>query len=230
MPKNKVFFLHIPRCGGTSVWRAVRGIYGRPNVFHISTEKDRAVFDAMAPEARRAFDAIGGHAPLTVFRDALGGLDGYHSVVTVRDPIDRLVSTYNYIRAKPDHPRHETVSRQTFAGYALTQPGNQQTRFLTDGIPTVTEALAALDGFDDWAFAEDVNALVRRLAVRAGRRRWIVHRRNRSPRSFRRSEIDPDLAAALRKRNVVDIAFVEALRARPRRTAPESWWSRLIGR
>jgi hypothetical protein len=93
LPKDKVFFLHIPRCGGTSVWRAVRGIYGRPNVFHISTKKDRAAFDAMTPEARRAFGAIGGHAPLSVFSNALDGLDGYYSVVTVRDPIDRSPPT-----------------------------------------------------------------------------------------------------------------------------------------
>jgi len=126
LPKDKVFFLHIPRCGGTSVWRAVRGIYGRPNVFHISTKRDRAAFDAMTPEARRAFGAVGGHAPLSVFSTALGGLDGYHCVIAVRDPIDRLVSTYNFIRSKPDHPQHQAVGRQTFAEYALAQGENMR--------------------------------------------------------------------------------------------------------
>lgn len=211
------FFFHIPKCAGTSVWASLYDIYGTRHVYLANSRRRREKFAGLRPDARLAYSAVGGHAPLKFFREYLGGDMGrYHKIVTLRDPIDRAISEYNYIRAQASHPRNEEVSPQSLREFAEESlRADRQVTLLTGNGEDVDGAVEIVTRFfDDWAFSDGVDALVQRLYSVTGVKPRAAAYKNKGASGPRRADLDMETLRLLQDRNRNDLALIGALKKR----------------
>ena len=211
---KRTFFFHIPKYAGTSVWTSLYDIYGTRYVYIVNTDGRKRKFATMAPSARLNFSAVGGHAPLWFFREHLGGAADYHKIVTLRDPIDRAISQYNFIRAQASHPLNKDVSALSLDEFAaqIYRP-NRQVTLLTGNGDDVEGAFDAVTRFfDDWAFSDGVGALVQRLYEITGTAPRSAEHKNKGSSGPRRADLTSSTLRILEDRNRNDLALIEALR------------------
>ena len=152
------FFFHIPKCAGSTLWEVIWDIYGPWDVYLAKSKKHHARLEAMPLEKRLSYSAIGGHGSLRFFRRMLGDMERYHKIVTLRDPIDRVISEYNYISTRPQHPMHKIVAAGDFEAFINeTARPNRQVRLLTGSEEDSKGAFEVVTGFfDDWSLTADV--------------------------------------------------------------------------
>mgnify|MGYP003350421959 FL=1 len=94
-------FVHVPKCGGTSVLQAIRETHPEPLGLELNGDQfvdKRTILESVAdrlPAARVVF----GHR---VFAGLARSMPQPARMVTVlRDPVDRAISHYNYILTRP---------------------------------------------------------------------------------------------------------------------------------
>ena len=209
------FFFHIPKCAGTSVWASLYDIYGTRHVYLANSGRRRKTFAAMSPEARHAYSAVGGHGPLGYFREHLGAMGRYHKIVTLRDPIDRAISEYNYIRGQATHPRHAEISAQSLKEFAASGlRADRQVTLLTGHGDDVEGAIEIVTHFfDDWSFSDGVGDLLQRLYDVTGTTPRGAMHKNKGASGPRRADLDPETLRLLQDRNRNDLVLIAALRA-----------------
>ena len=210
------FFFHIPKCAGSSVWASLYDIYGTRHIYHANSRRRRERFADMPREARLAYLAVGGHAPLEFFREHLGDMGRYHKIVTLRDPVDRAISEYNYIRAQAAHPRNKEVSLQSLTKFAESLRPDRQVTLLTgrgDDVEGAVEIVTRF--FDDWAFSDGVGDLVQRLYRVTGVEPRPAMHKNKGASGPRRADLDAATLRLLQDRNHNDLALIAALKECP---------------
>ena len=208
------FFFHIPKCAGSTLWEVIWDIYGTRNVFLAKSKKQHARLAAMSMERRRGYSAIGGHGSLSFFRKMLGDMERYHKIVTLRDPIDRVISEYNYIRTWPEHPLHDKVAILDFDAYLdKAAPRNRQVKLLTGSSDDSEGAIEIVTRFfDDWSMSADVGAMAGRLYQVTGMSPRPIAHKNRATLSFSRRDVAPATLRLLEEQNRHDLVLLDALR------------------
>jgi sulfotransferase famil protein len=209
------FFLHIPKCAGSSVWASLYDIYGTRHIYHANSRRRRERFAGMPRDARLAYSAVGGHAPLKFFREHVGDMGRYHKIVTLRDPVDRAISEYNYIRAQASHPRNKELLSQSLREFAESLRPDRQVTLLTgrgDDVEGAVEIVTRF--FDDWAFSDGVGDLVQRLYRVTGVEPRPTAHKNKGASGPRRADLDAATLRLLEDRNRSDLALIAALTKR----------------
>lgn len=132
-----LIFLHIPKTGGTTLSTIIRRQYDERDVYRVTKVAD-------APYSRRLEDLPQLIPKQT--RIVLGHMEfGLHDVLRrqasyvtlLRDPVERVLSHYSMILARPHHPFHtalvsEAVTLEQYAsGDRFTAADNLQTRLLS---------------------------------------------------------------------------------------------------
>ena len=118
--QETLFFVHIPKCAGSSFRQVLKRWFGRASVFldtHDPGELERAVKRLGRPPR-----AIAGHIPFGLHA---GVLKRPCYVSLVRHPLDRFVSGYGHARRTPDSPMHEAALRldlEAFYDFTLQDP------------------------------------------------------------------------------------------------------------
>lgn len=94
-------FVHITKCGGTSILQAIREAYPEPQRLELNgdqfTEKNRILADA--GEQLRSASIVFGHRVFSGLRPFMR--QPVQMVTVLRNPIDRAISQYNYILSRP---------------------------------------------------------------------------------------------------------------------------------
>jgi hypothetical protein len=216
VPQQKTFFFHIPKCGGVSVWTVLKRVYGQENVRQVARVDDVNRLKATPSSELLEYGVIGGHGKLQLYRSALGEMSEYYKITTFRDPIERVTSFYHHVRRDVTHPLHEKLSGQSFDEFAATTSQcNRQVNLLTDGTGNVEEAVdLATSFFDDWAFCDELPALVTRLCLTLKIPPQTVGHDNRAAAEHRMSNATRTL---LRERCCSDMEFVRRMKARAHR-------------
>lgn len=99
----QLIFLHIPKAAGSTFNSIARMQYRKDHIKDFAANKivtEIREFGEMTTEKRDSFRIFLGHVPFGLHRH-LGAEAGYASVV--RDPVERLISDYNYILRTPSH-------------------------------------------------------------------------------------------------------------------------------
>jgi hypothetical protein len=102
-----LFFLHIPKTAGTSVYNALHQMApGR--VAWYSGPTDTLTRFLSTPGIRGSVTIYGGHFGYKQIRGFLAPGDKIFSVI--REPVERVLSTYNHVAVRdPTHPLHEQL-------------------------------------------------------------------------------------------------------------------------
>lgn len=217
---SKIFFFHIPKCAGTSVWKHLAKIYGRGRIFQIASSKDVERFNQESPENLRRYAVIGGHHFLSTYRERLGNFEEYFKVTSLRDPIDRIISNYNFIRRDWRHARYKDVRQSTFEEFSLKEAANAQTKLLADNTDDYKRAIEILDGwFDYYTTLDHADLLMRKLSeVGNAPFKRAIHK-NVSKRKIKRDAIDPDLIRRLEQMHEADLRLLDHAKNRQERFA-----------
>ena len=111
-----LYFLHLPRTGGTTINRMLKYTFGDRAIFHADLMADHGgeagLSAALACENgihHRAL-TVAGHFgvahPLVALSPRPIGI-----AAVLRQPLERIVSLYDYMRGTPDHPEHAALRR-----------------------------------------------------------------------------------------------------------------------
>ncbi|BAZ45773.1 hypothetical protein NIES4102_27990 [Chondrocystis sp. NIES-4102] len=137
-PESIAVFIHIPKTAGTTLHLVIERQYNPQNIISIHTTAQNANeinrLGNASLKQQQKIKVIKGHTFL-----------GWHQLLSrsctyftlLRDPIDRAISNYFFLRKSKDHPFHqrlkeEKVSLEDFVCWAGED--NYQTRFLAKNI------------------------------------------------------------------------------------------------
>lgn len=117
------YYIHVPKTGGTSLRDIFLRNLPEGEVLFVNGEKEVELY---TEDRLKTLTAIGGHLPLWKFMATPAGIS-YPCVkfAVLRDPIDRLLSLYNYLSVSkhPDHVKYSGLSFEDFVSvFAKSKP------------------------------------------------------------------------------------------------------------
>lgn len=236
---ERLFFLHVPKCGGTSIDVALRDAYRRAGADvayldpHASTRAAEMLGQDMATYrgrlllyhmAQQPTRYISGHF---TYVDAAWEHFGnaWRYVTVLRDPVARWFSNYFYnkYKTKSDHFRIEQPIDEFVETERARSYGFNYVRSLTDGIPVeeagsdaaIEQAIHNLSHFTVVGVLEHLDTFARDCETVFGIQLPIGHR-NKNPRTEieRREEVTDDILGRVQAICAPNAAVYETVRAR----------------
>jgi hypothetical protein len=134
--ERAVIFLHIPKTAGTTISDIIERSYLPKNLYsryEISPDRYVIEFEQIPEAKRKEFKIIQGHLYFGIHK-LLPQPSTYFTIL--RDPVERVISDYYYIRRHKKHPFHQTLISEQMSLEDLIirgeyHPDNCQTRYLS---------------------------------------------------------------------------------------------------
>lgn len=130
----RLIFCHIPKVAGKSILGNIQKYIPREKtikVYNIGGDiLPRHFHDFELPED---WQFLVGHIHIGTLLTNPGLRDSAEPTImlsSVRDPIDRMVSLYNFIANRPRHPEHDLVQTMEIQDFIAECPANAQLRYL----------------------------------------------------------------------------------------------------
>ncbi len=114
LPRSKpVLFLHIPKTGGSSFLTALGNIFGERRVRRLrcAEEMAQAQIDRIVSDEIQDIDCLVGHFPIHVFAKHL---DTFRPFTILRDPVDRVMSLFRFLKRAPKRETERLELREDF--------------------------------------------------------------------------------------------------------------------
>lgn len=114
---TRYLFVHVSKCGGTSLRNAISAALPGDQAFFLSTGD---LHEALAGVDVRSLRVVGGHTPLWVFTRPSALLESPWEAFTVlREPVERLLSLFHYLTASEhsDHARFRGLDLRRFCDF-----------------------------------------------------------------------------------------------------------------
>ena len=131
-----IVFVHLPKCGGTTLNRLVEWEYSPTRICSIDPSFFRWSYRRIlrwSPQRLNRMKVFQGHMPFGLHR-FLPQSATYMTVL--RDPVDRGISEYYYAVSKLIHPEHRTMKSLSLDAYIRMTPyANVQTKLLAGQDP-----------------------------------------------------------------------------------------------
>lgn len=134
-----IFFSHIPKAGGKTLLQSFDYAYGLQNVLKIYEKPFGDVaqdeFDRLSASEIKNKSAVAGHLRMKYFLSNNYAKEEFVAgrvrlLTSIRDPIDRLISYYNFVYWNSKHPLHQNVRSADPVDFLINQPANYQLGFL----------------------------------------------------------------------------------------------------
>ncbi len=128
-----LMFVHIPKAAGTTLYKVIENQYSKQAVYLIddAIEEDTKRFILMPEQARSdRYRCVVGHLPYGLHEFVPNPMD---YITVLREPVDRLISHYYYVKSTPTNQFHNWVASEnvTLERYILEgQQPNRQTRMV----------------------------------------------------------------------------------------------------
>lgn len=233
---RKVFFDHIPKCGGSSLSQLFCKVYGADRVAPPLMGEQALV----AKKLFRNYDVVLGHFGGTIFDN---WPEDFFCCTLVRDPVDRALSTYFYFQNLPQLsiPYVEAVrglsldefvesTRQPIVNEILNNPlvahfaaASGYDGSYSDPAGVWEAAVRGFNSYDVIGVCEDfeksAQAIFGALGVPVPQLDYKNYKVNSNKKRQKRSDIPVHIISAIERRNAGDIqlyrAAVERLNGRP---------------
>lgn len=226
MEFDNLIFLHIPKAAGSTLHPILERHFPK-NVRHsiyddVVTKMDR--FRSLPLAERSRIRLLKGHFPYGL-HDSLVGKTTY--ITLLRDPVERVVSHYYYVKRTPRHYLYDQVvsGKMSLADYVKSditiELDNDQVRLLAGVYPDVPYGSCAREHLDiakqhveqDFALvglSERFDESLVLMCIALGWT-WLPYYRNLNVTKGRpkHREIDPDVIAAIRETNHLDIELYD---------------------
>jgi len=217
-----IYFPHIPKAGGTTLKRIINRNIGKENCMGL-WEKQRGAdfspdeFPNLGVPIIEKHMAIYGHLDMAT---ALANktIAAYFNkgellvISAVRDPIDRIVSLFNYMTVKKRHPRFQrTIARgnEGFVSFCKERESNFQHRFLR-----TSDTESTNDIFENvivFALADSINGFSTGLHMFSGLRETPYEKTNVTSdlvegdlKLYSRNDLPRDTINELIEKNTLD--------------------------
>ncbi len=121
MKYRNLIFLHIPKAAGTTLHSILEQHYAPANQCSIyDPEQAARVLPQWPRERREAIRLLKGHLAFGLHQHLIG-TSAY--ITLVRDPVDRIISHYYYVKRMPEHYLHRTVIERNMSlrDYAMAK-------------------------------------------------------------------------------------------------------------
>jgi Sulfotransferase family len=210
MDKNSLLiFLHIPKTGGTTLNSIFRKQFMRDKLFdHDNYQNKRMKLEDLTEEEKKQIQAIAGHYFYGIHH-LFNKRATYFTML--RDPIDRVISSYYYLR---NTPGFERIKRMTLEQFVLSEPQahNLQTKMISGDIgknPSIQKAMKHLQTFSIVGVTERFNETLYLLQKEF---RWIDTEYKKINITKRRpavTDLDPSLIQLIKENNKLDIQLYE---------------------
>lgn len=182
--QKKTLFDHLPKCAGSSLNQYLQKQYLRRKTYSIDAQNmdgSIARFMAMSESKRHSYDLIKGHRAHEL-------LDYAHpdclKITVFRDPVDRIVSHYYYVKQQERHPLHDfaITADMTLAHYVKEGDSEELRNWYTSHFTGLNEGDIgcapkksqdeAFDivttKYDIIGFLDDFQSFVKELKIAAG--------------------------------------------------------------
>lgn len=116
-PKYNIIFIHQYKSFGSTFSYILAKNYRPESLFHINSENISKETKKCLKKNGRLKRVIFGHIRLSPELLENSGWERTLVISFVRNPIDRIISYYNYIRTKPNHALHEKVLHLSFSQF-----------------------------------------------------------------------------------------------------------------
>jgi hypothetical protein len=132
--ENTVIFIHIPRTAGVSLDAILERQYNPAKIYSLYSQEKRDEFNKLSDHQKANIQLLNGHFLSYGIHERLPNPSTY--ITMMRDPVDRVISHYYFVRRSPNHYLHEIVmsknmSLQDYVGSELSiEINNGQTRLL----------------------------------------------------------------------------------------------------
>ncbi len=114
--QHRVVFSHVPKTGGTTL-EAVLGKHHTPmHTVHINAP-DLLRLPGLLQAKKNPPSLICGHHPMHGLLYQLLPAAPLIHITLLRDPVDRVISHYNYVSKRSDHPMHARTRSMSFAAF-----------------------------------------------------------------------------------------------------------------
>jgi hypothetical protein len=130
-PKNQMLVhLHMPKTGGTTLKKIIYKNYDRNKVFDVYVDRPKLPA-TLANLTKKQVQCIQGHFPFGVHKH-FNKKAAY--ITMLREPIDRIISEYYFIKNIPWHNLHSKVKNMSLVQYQNSlAKSNLQTRYILGG-------------------------------------------------------------------------------------------------
>jgi len=120
-PQADVLFVHIPKTGGMSLYNSMARWFGAEASLRYprSTDEFKQKFLQLSDEELHRIRLICGHFDLPFWLQRK--LGDRFVISLVREPVERVLSTYRYAKSWTQHPRHGLVGEMSVAEYVDSQ-------------------------------------------------------------------------------------------------------------
>ncbi|WP_254563564.1 sulfotransferase family 2 domain-containing protein [Oscillatoria sp. HE19RPO] len=132
--ENTVIFIHIPRTAGVSLDAILERQYNLAKIYSLYSQEKLDEFNKLSENKKANIHLLNGHFMSYGIHERLPNPSTY--ITMMREPVDRVISHYYFVRRSPNHYLHETVmgknmSLQDYVGSELSiEINNGQTRLL----------------------------------------------------------------------------------------------------
>ena len=108
-----VLFLHIPKTGGSSFLTVLGNVFGERRVRRLrgADEMAQAQIDRIVSDEIQDIDCLVGHFPIHVFAKCL---DTFRPFTILRDPVDRVMSLFRFLKRAPQSETERLELREGF--------------------------------------------------------------------------------------------------------------------
>lgn len=228
---KRILFDHLPKCGGSTLVAYLDDHYPQRKIFRIKGDDVRASvaeFQRRPKKKRLLYELIRGHRADKLIKLVHPDII---KITMLRDPIERIISHYYYVKRQPSHYLHSKMkegnwglrdyvlmgsesSEELMNWYVCHFSGMTNDEVARNQGDAVRKALDSVTRkYDVVGFLDDFPSFIEQLRRRAGLRHvYNDIRVNVTRNRPNREDLTPETIRAVEELNLADIDFYEQVK------------------